>query len=424
MKSTVNFYDKKKDLYYKLDNVLVLRENNDSSGKGAQRIGIRPRAGGVIDESRPDSDIGYCVKRKLSSSVYGAVYKGFEIKRRRLPHSLVSPKNGLDVIIEDDELLRSPSDILSPNSNDSNDDVVWEVTNKSVIIKTASWERMQKIRGKHLEDPLKEIQVLQLLEGFPLGDHHPHVINSQVALQDDKNLYSITPYCKDGDLCGVVMNEISNNSRMDESSARHWFRQILQALHHLQQKGICHRKISLENIVVQGDNCKLIDFGLALRVPYHHPTNMGCVTDVSEGTNRLLIVPQGQSGDFTYMSPEILNSEAFDGFGIDLWSAAVILYIMLIGCKPFKLPHPTDEQFRRLTLDGMLKENLKYWEIELTDDAIDLLQNMLKFEQCERFSLSEVMQHPWVTSTADDAKNTNKGKKVKKRWSLRKMGHS
>lgn len=191
---------------------------------------------------------------------------------------------------------------------------------------------------------------MQLLEGSNFGDHHPHIMHSQVALQDQKYLYNITPYCKGGDLGGVVMDQINRKSRMDEKDATHWFRQILLALHHLQLKGVCHRNISLGNIVVHGDSCKLVDFALALRVPYHQLDTIGGVTDVSDGTNRLLIIPQGQSDNFTFMSPEILNDEVFDGFGIDLWSVGVILYIMLFGCKPFKCPHPTDEQFRRLTL--------------------------------------------------------------------------
>ena len=57
---------------------------------------------------------------------------------------------------------------------------------------------------------------------------------------------------------------------------------------------------------------------MALRVPYHQSDAIGGVTDVAHGINRLLIIPQGQSDNFTFMSPEILNDEVFDGFGIDL----------------------------------------------------------------------------------------------------------
>jgi len=404
-----------------VENVLTRKEDSssDDTHHTFQRMRIRKEYISQDDnfDKSDDDAIGYCVKRKLASSVYGSVYKGFVVKRRRNHTIMSTNQDTLDVIREDDELLDSKHSV----SYDE-DDCVWEPTNKSVIIKTASWERLRRLRGKHLEDPLKEIQALQLL-----GDYHPHLIHSLVALQDDKHLYSITPYCKDGSLYEVVMDGITSSSRLNENSTRHWFRQILLALHHLQQIGVCHRDISLENIVVHGKTCKLIDFGMALRVPYEHASNAGCVTDVSDGTTRLLMVPQGQGGDFTYMSPEVLNKDPhFDGFAIDLWAVGVILYIMLVGHKPFKWPHSSDEQFLRLAVDGTMKESLAYWEIQLSDDAIDLLQSMLWKDKKRRLTLAEVMEHPWVTSSDTSTKENDiitrekHSRKGSKRWSLRK----
>jgi serine/threonine protein kinase len=249
-KSTVKFYDHRKATYYSLDNVLVPRSmNHDRTPlKGISRL--RVQSSGDEAHRHIDRNVGYCVKRKLSSSTFGSVYKGFVVKRKRHQQTIVKPNKGLDVIREEDELLDSISEQYS-NDNDDYDDedgddneenFAWETTGDHVIIKTASWERIRRMRGKHLEDPLKEIQAMQLLEGSNFGDHHPHIMHSQVALQDQKYLYNITPYCKGGDLGGVVMDQINRKSRMDEKDATHWFRQILLALHHLQLKGVCHRK--------------------------------------------------------------------------------------------------------------------------------------------------------------------------------------
>jgi serine/threonine protein kinase len=429
VRTTVNFSDPKKGKHQMLENVLVRKRymfaNNDMA---FQRMTITQQPSQQKENSpwpQIDStddleeEIGYCIKRKLSSSVYGSVYKGFVVKKLKC-HTILSPKHKgcvLDVIREDDELLDSKHPTAS-----SDDDFLWEPVNQNVIIKATSWDKLRRLRGKHLEDPLKEIQALQLLEGSALGTHHPNIIRNLVALQDDKYLYSITPYCKDGDLCGVIMNDINAKSRLNEARAKHWFRQILLALHHLQQKGVCHRNLSLENIVVHGKTCKLIDFGMALRIPYVHPSNIGTSTDVSDGTTRLLMTAQGQGGDFTYMSPEVLSGDyAFDGFAIDLWSAGVILYIMLIGSKPFKWPHPTDELFTRISEEGLLKESLEYWGIELSNEATHLLQNMLWKDKRMRLTLAQVMEHPWLkneddkchASTASDCSTTSsKGSKL------------
>lgn len=81
---------------------------------------------------------------------------------------------------------------------------------------------------------------------------------------------------------------------------------------------MCHRDLSLENILVNGDNCLLMDFGMCLRVP-HNDTSLG------EGwmpfTMRRLMKPQGRCGKQRYMSPEVwANKDNFDGFSIDIWS--------------------------------------------------------------------------------------------------------
>ena len=151
-------------------------------------------------------------------------------------------------------------------------------------------------------------------------------------LQDKEYLYSVMPFCGGGDLFGVVLdvaerrqaNEGSEGGGgMSEPVARYWFRQLLSGLHYLQSLGMCHRDLSLENILVDGHGCLIIDMGLCLRVPYHCPGDPdGHSADVQNGTDRRLIVPMGTCGKRNYMSPEIfVNKESFDGFAVDLWAA-------------------------------------------------------------------------------------------------------
>jgi serine/threonine protein kinase len=68
----------------------------------------------------------------------------------------------------------------------------------------------------------------------------------------------------------------------------------------------------------------IIDMGMCLRVPYNDREDPGKIVDVSKGSIRRLMKPQGVCGKHNYMSPEIAaNSEPFDGFAIDLWAAGV-----------------------------------------------------------------------------------------------------
>ena len=171
-----------------------------------------------------------------------------------------------------------------------------------------------------------------------------------------------------------------------------------QGLHHLQSLGICHRDLSLENVLVDTDNCLIIDMGMCLRVPYNDPSRPGTVTDVTRGTMRRLIKPQGVCGKHNYMSPEIHdNKAAFDGFAIDMWAAGVILYIMLTGFPPYDEAAKADQRFN-LIINGKLMKQLRSWGINLTEEAGDLMQRMLWLHPKDRLSLAEVLAHPWVAN--------------------------
>ena len=86
----------------------------------------------------------------------------------------------------------------------------------------------------------------------------------------------------------------------------------------------------------------------------------------------------GQGGNWTYIAPDIVaNHDYFDGFAIDLWSAGVINFIMLVGVTPFHWAHDLDEHLNLIYSQGQLKEALSSWQISLSEEACDLLQNML-----------------------------------------------
>lgn len=404
---TVNGCDHRTGKFHRVKNVLVrLPERGGSRGRRRTIPHVPNR--------------GYCIRRKICDTVYGSVRLCVVMKRRisflhethtgvggaegarSEPRHFPEKKRGgsLESIGEDDDDWAEASLEAPPGHYEDGDDVVWESTDELVVVKVVSWSKVQSKRGKHLEDPVKEVAAMQLIGGY-----HPNVVGSLEVLRDSGHLYSITPYCDGGDLYSLTLNEFEANGtgRLDEAQARHWFRQILQGLNHLQKKGVCHRDISLENILVHQNRCAIIDFGLALRVPYSDPFNEGCIADVSAGTTRHLIRAQGQGGHWIYMAPEVVNREAFDGFAIDLWAAGVALYIMLVGLSPFRWAHESDRRFQKFSTGG-LKETLRYWDIPLSDAACDLLQNMFWRDPRRRLTLAQVVEHPWVAQQSSGEK--------------------
>lgn len=243
-------------------------------------------------------------------------------------------------------------------------------------------------------------------------------------LSDDRNLYSIMPYCDGGEL----FERLDLNERFSENEARYWMDQILNGLENLQKLGICHRDMSLENLLVHNERALVIDMGMCLLVPFHEVDQAGLAISfnsmkiigvegnqhdyqhhqtnnnnniVSENWNgrtrrRCLIRPQGTCGKWIYMSPEIYrNEKPFDGFAVDMWAAGVILFLMLTGFPPWERACQTDERFHYMTA-GYLVQMLTEWGIPLTSDAMDLLQRMLFLDPKDRLSLDQVRAHPWM----------------------------
>jgi serine/threonine-protein kinase HSL1, negative regulator of Swe1 kinase len=157
--------------------------------------------------------------------------------------------------------------------------------------------------------------------------------------------------------------------------------------------------MSLENILVDEYRTSVvIDLGMCLRVPYDDGEMKGGISDVRAGTLRRLINPLIPCGKPNYISPEVLKSEEpFDGFAIDLWATAVILFIMLVGLPPWEFAREEDPRYRMVARGGLAKMLLS-WKREISPLAADLLQRMLKEDPRGRLSLCEIRDHPWVLS--------------------------
>jgi serine/threonine-protein kinase len=95
-------------------------------------------------------------------------------------------------------------------------------------------------------------------------------------------------------------------------------RQVCLGLGYAHQKGVIHRDIKPANVMVMPDgNIKIVDFGVARLQNQSGHTQVGMVI-----------------GTFHYISPERLMGKPADGRS-DLWSAGVILYMLLTGRLPF-----------------------------------------------------------------------------------------
>jgi len=124
---------------------------------------------------------------------------------------------------------------------------------------------------------------------------------------------------------GELFNYIVSNGRMTESRARKFFQQIISGIEFSHRLKIVHRDLKPENILLDDDfNVKITDFGLSNEMTDGDFLATSC-------------------GSPNYAAPEVIRGGVYAGPEIDVWSAGVILYVMLSGRLPFE-----DEDVHRL----------------------------------------------------------------------------
>lgn len=204
---------------------------------------------------------------------------------------------------------------------------------------------------------------------------HPNIIKFYEVYENARSIYLVMDYCSGGEL----FNYIIEKKRLTEKEAAGIFNQILSAIRYLHSHDIVHRDMKPENLIFasapQSESpLKLIDFGLSKIF----------VAESAPMTTR--------AGTPFYIAPEILTGRGY-GKACDIWSCGVILYILLCGYPPF---------FAR-TEAGILEKvrvgNFTYDRPEwanVTEQAKDLINNLLKVNIGERFTIEQALSHPWI----------------------------
>ncbi|KAI9828308.1 MAG: hypothetical protein M1832_002736 [Thelocarpon impressellum] len=204
----------------------------------------------------------------------------------------------------------------------------------------------------------REVVIMKLID-------HPHVIQLYDIWENRGELYLVLEYVRGGELFDYLVQ----HGHFDEWEAVRYLRQILAGLTHCHNFGICHRDLKPENILMDRDhNVKLADFGMAALQPRDHLLNTSC-------------------GSPNYAAPEILEGRRYHGSDVDIWSCGIVLYAMLVGRTPF------DD----VDVPSILR-NIKAGRFDmpdfLSDEARDLLWNMLQLDSRRRIGMDQIWAHP------------------------------
>jgi len=252
-----------------------------------------------------------------------------------------------------------------------------------------------------IENLREEVAILRQI-------HHPHVMRCLGFYSDQKYFSVVTELVIGGEL----FDRIVEKKHYNELMARDLVKIFLETLDFMHSNGIVHRDLKPENLLLSDKdddtNIKIADFGFAKHIS--EPLNTVCGTP-------------------DYIAPEVCalldlkkvpkEKRPCYGTGCDIWSAGVIVYILLGGYPPF-FDDNRNRLFKKIKA-GIFEFHDQYWS-EVSEDAKNLIRKMLTVDPKKRPSAKQLLEHPWILAGSKSLENKDLGGTVTelKRYNARR----
>jgi len=234
-------------------------------------------------------------------------------------------------------------------------------------------KHLSKLNIKNLEKFKREIEILKKMD-------HPNIIKLYEVFESERSLYLVMEECKGGEVFDKIVERIQAKQMYSEKDAANIIQQVMSCIQYCHNHNICHRDLKPENLLYlnpgsERDNrIKVIDFGL------------------SQSADKL----KTKVGTAYYVSPEILKGNYTQL--CDIWSAGVILYILLTGDPPFNGASDQIIYNKIMKFDFSFPENK--WK-HISKEAKDLLQNHMLVPENKRATAKKVLEHTWFKNAPD-----------------------
>jgi calcium/calmodulin-dependent protein kinase I len=201
--------------------------------------------------------------------------------------------------------------------------------------------------------------------------HHPNVVNMRAIFDTEDILFIVMELMEGGEL----YEEIVKRKTFTEKDAAEITRQLCEALSYLHDRGIVHRDLKLENLLLKKKNSleiKLADFGLS-KLYSGQALQTACGTPF-------------------YVAPDVLLGTGY-GPAVDMWSVGVLIYVLLSGRLPFAAD--SDAELFRLIIAGNLVWKSPQFDT-VSAEAKDLIQKLIVVEPDDRWTAKQALEHPWI----------------------------
>jgi len=223
--------------------------------------------------------------------------------------------------------------------------------------------------------------------------NHPNIATIYAIEESEDRIFIVMEY-----IDGIELKDKIKSGSIPKGKAVNIAIQVAEGLEAAHKKGIVHRDIKSQNIMITNDGkVKIMDFGLAKIKGGIQVTKIGSTI-----------------GTAAYMSPEQTKGEEVD-HRTDIWSFGVVLYEMLTGMLPFKGDYEQAVIYSILNEEPELKENV-------SDELKFIIAKALSKNKDDRYqSASEILTDLIALKNESLSKTYSKVSKSdssskKKRW--------
>ncbi|XP_010924783.1 calcium-dependent protein kinase 1 isoform X1 [Elaeis guineensis] len=217
-----------------------------------------------------------------------------------------------------------------------------------------------------IEDVRREVQIMHHLTG------HRNIVELKAAYEDRHSVNLVMELCEGGEL----FDRIIAKGHYSERAAAALCREIVTVVHICHSMGVMHRDLKPENFLFlnkkEDSPLKATDFGLSV---FFKPGEV--FKDIV--------------GSAYYVAPEVLRQNY--GPEADIWSAGVILYILLSGVPPFWAEN--EQGIFDAVLRGHIDFSSEPWS-SISSGAKELVKKMLRQDPKERLTAGQILNHPWI----------------------------
>src|SRR4051812_20484954 len=205
--------------------------------------------------------------------------------------------------------------------------------------------------------------------------YHPSIATIHSIEQDGDHIFIVEEFVE-----GESLTKVIRRGGLSEAEICRIGRAVADALAEAHAKGIVHRDIKPDNIIVSGNRVKVLDFGIAKQV--------GVVGAPSSDTPTAFVTQQGMIlGTIHYMSPEQALGKTIDG-RTDVFSLGVVLYEMATGRRPFAGETIT-ETMTQIIRDEPVEPVLV--NPGISPGMNEIIQRSLRKNAAERFTAAELV---------------------------------